>query len=58
LIGKDDEVVEFFEFENVFGLAETLDQVQFACQDMVGRSFHKAKEELYELYSVMDLYRM
>jgi len=58
LVGKQNEVVDFFEFENTFDLGETLDQVEHVCESMTGESFEVAKDELYNLYSVMDLYRM
>lgn len=58
LVGKENEVVDFFEFENTFGLGETLDQVERVCERMTGESFEQAKDELCNLYSVMDLYRM
>lgn len=59
LVGANDEVVDLYEFENVFGLGDTLDQVQVACNGMPKGSFTEAKAEFCAKHTIDDLlYRL
>ncbi|MBE0552002.1 MAG: hypothetical protein IH619_06455 [Ignavibacterium sp.] len=58
LINKENEQIEFFEFENNYGLYETLQTVEEACKGMQSIDFLKAQEQFINKYSLADLYRM
>lgn len=55
MVGSNDELVDLFEFENTFGLGQTLDQVQSICAKVPGGSFDDAKAEFRAKYAVTDL---
>jgi hypothetical protein len=52
------EVVNFFEFPNEYGLAETLHQVDNACEDMQVTDFMAAKSEYESKCSIDQLLAM
>ncbi len=58
LVDSAEKVVDAFEFENSFGLGETLDAVQTACENMRMGSFDDVKIEFSKRYSITDLYNM
>jgi hypothetical protein len=58
LVGANDELVDLFEFENVFGLEQAIKQVEAACAGMVEDSFDNAKAEFCSTYSIDDLLGM
>lgn len=65
LINKENEQIEFFEFENNFGLYEVLQSVEETVQtiekagiSMKWTDFLKAQEEFINKYSLADLYRV
>ena len=58
LLGAGDEVADFFEFENCFGLADTLDTMEEACRGMRVIDFMRAKQEFWDTYGMDDLYAM
>ena len=58
LIDANQEQQGFFEFENVYGLGETLDQVQTACADMAPGHFPSAKQAFCQRYDIPTLLRM
>jgi hypothetical protein len=57
LVGPNDKLVDLFEFENTFGLDQTLDQIEIACSSMAerGTSFEDAKVEFAATYSIENL---
>jgi hypothetical protein len=58
LVDANDEAVDFFEIENVFGLGEALDSMERCFQGMPVIDFNLAKQEFYERYSLDDLIAM
>lgn len=58
LLNKENEQVEFFEFENTYGLYEALQTVEEACRGMKSIDFWKGKERFIHQYSLEDLYNM
>jgi hypothetical protein len=58
LVGIDDQVADYFEFENVFGLAGVLDAVQQACNGMHAGNFWEAKKEFTDTFSLEDLFEL
>ena len=58
LVGANDELVNLFEFENVFGLEQAIEQVEATCRGMVGGSFDEAKAEFCATYTIDDLFGM
>lgn len=51
-------VIDLFEFENVYGLGETLDQVVEMCSGMPRGDFEEAKAEFCSLYTPEDLLQL
>ena len=49
------EVINFFEFPNEYGLGETLQQVDNACENMQVTDFMSAKSEYESKYSIEQL---
>ena len=58
LLGAGNEVADFFEFENVFGLGETLDAVEDACRGMCVTDFLAAKRQFSARFTMDDLFAM
>jgi hypothetical protein len=63
LVDADDELVDFFEFENTFGLDETLDQIGTMFPATTSSfpekaKFDEAKIEFSGTYSIEDLLKM
>lgn len=58
LVDSNHDTVNFFEFENVYGLSETLQQAVDACKNMESGDFNLAKEELFNKYSIEDMLAM
>lgn len=58
LINKENEQIEFFEFDNNYGLYEALQTVEEACKGMKSIDFWKAKDVVTKKYSLEDLYLM
>jgi hypothetical protein len=58
LLDADNQQQGFFEFENVYGLGETLDRVAEASQGMESVDFMLAKQEFCNLYDVSTLLKM
>ena len=58
LINKDNEQVEFFEFENTFLLYEALQTAEEACEGMKSIDFRKAQEEFMSKYPLENLYNL
>lgn len=58
LLGAGNEVEDFFEFENRYGLAEALDTMDEACRGMHVTDFMRAKQEFWDRYTMDDLYNM
>lgn len=58
LLGADNEVADFFEFENDFELDASLSMMTRACQGLPVTDFARAKQEFWETYTMADLYRM
>jgi hypothetical protein len=58
LVGANDEVVDFFEFENTFELGKTLDQIEAISPPVVSGSFDEAKIEFGATYTIEDLLLM
>ena len=51
-------VINFFEFPNEYGLSETLNQVESACENMQITDFMAAKAEYENQYSIERLLEM
>jgi hypothetical protein len=49
------EVLNFFEFPNIYGLADTLKQVQQVCAELHVSNFMAAKVEYEATYSIEEL---
>jgi hypothetical protein len=58
LLGAGDEVADFFELDNHYGLADALDTMEDACRGMHVTDFMRAKQEFSDRYSMDDLYAM
>ncbi len=58
LLGANNEVADFFELENCFGLTETLNTMDEACRGMRATDFMRAKQAFWDRYSMDDLYAM
>lgn len=58
LINKENEQIEFFEFENNYGLYESLIFLEEACSSKVSIDFLKAKKEFMSKYSLKELFLM
>ena len=58
LLGAGNEVADFFEFENVFGLGERLDTVEDACRGMCVTDFLAAKRQFSARFTMDGLYAM
>ncbi len=58
LLGAGDEVADFFELENCYGLADALDTMEQACRGMRVTDFMRAKQQFWDRYSMDDLYAM
>jgi hypothetical protein len=58
LLGADNEVADFFEFENCFNLEEALDVTEEACSGMRSIDFMRAKQAFWDRHSMDDLYSM
>ncbi len=58
LLGASNEVAGVFEFENSFDLAYALDTMAEACHGMRVTDFMRAKQALWDRYSMDDLYAM
>ena len=58
LIGADNEVADFFEFENDFDLDIALDTMLDTCRGMHVTDFMAAKNEFWKSFTVDDLYKM
>ena len=58
LVDANDDAVDCFEFENVFGLDAALDTMQQCFKGMRVLDFDLAKQEFFEKYSLVDLYEM
>ncbi|HEY6332474.1 MAG TPA: hypothetical protein VI756_24330, partial [Blastocatellia bacterium] len=56
LIDRNQEVVDFFEFQNSYGLDESLDGILEACEGMSPGDFTLAVKEFTEDYSLDDLF--
>ena len=57
LVDSDQQQQGFFEFENVYGLGETLDRVIETCEEMESADFMLAKQEFCDLYDIPTLMR-
>jgi len=58
LLGAGNEVADFFEFENSYGLAEALDTVAEVCRGMPVTDFMRAKQQFWDRYTMDDLWAM
>lgn len=58
LIGESGEQEGFFEFENRYGLVETIDMVEKACRGIEMIDFMEAKRVFEEEHSIMDLFHI
>ena len=58
LLGAGNEVADFFEFENVFGLEDALDTMEQACRGMRVTDFMAAKQAFWNKFTMDDLYLM
>lgn len=58
LLGAGNEVADFFEFENCYGLGDALDMMDDACLSMPVIDFMRAKQQFLDRYSMDDLYAM
>jgi len=58
LLREDNNVADFFEFENIFGLAEAFDSAEEACRGLHLADFMRAKQQFSAQYSIEDLMRM
>jgi len=58
LLGADNMVTDFFEFENLFGLDDALDKLEQACRGMVVTDFMAAKQAFWDRFTMDDLYAM
>jgi len=57
ILDGNNEQQEFFEFENIYDLDETLDAVGTACESLESIDFDAAKAEFCEAYDINDLYQ-
>jgi len=58
LLGAENKVVDFFEFENIFGLAQVLLAAEEIKQKVPCFDFMAVKQEFMDKYSLDDLYKM
>jgi len=58
ILGADNEVAAFFEFENDFGLADALDTMENACRGLRTTDFMRVKQAFWDRYTMKDLYGM
>ncbi len=58
LLGADNEVDDFFEFENDFDLDVALEAMLETCRGMRVTDFMSAKNEFWNSYTMDDLYKM
>jgi len=58
LVGEHGEQREFFEFENTYGLDETLDTAIRACENIPTIDFNRAKQLFMDEHSIEDLFAM
>lgn len=56
LVGEDEQLVNFYEFENTYNLEETLDYAQQTSAGMKQGSFDLAKQEFMASVSIEDLF--
>lgn len=56
LLGAGNEVADFLEFENTFGLNEALDRMEEVCCGMRVTSFDAARQQFWNTYTMDDLY--
>jgi len=58
LLGQNNVVADFFEFENVFGLADAINSAEEACRGLAMTDFIAAKRQFSEQYSMDELFRL
>jgi len=58
LLGNNNRVAGFFEFENVYLLGDALDAMEDACRDKPVTDFMRAKQEFSDGYTLNELYQM
>jgi hypothetical protein len=58
LVDGKSKIINFFEFENVYGLDTALDSVERVCTGMPVTDFMRAKQHFWDTYSMDDLYSM
>jgi hypothetical protein len=58
LVGPRNEQENFFEFENNYGLAESLEATEQACRDIATIDFNRAKDRFMQEHSLDDLFGM
>lgn len=58
LLGKNNRVADFFEFENVYLLGDALDTMEESCCDLPVTDFMRAKQEFSDRYTLDELYQM
>jgi hypothetical protein len=56
IVDEDDTVQNFYEFENVYNLKDSLQQVEKMCKGMPGGDFAKVKADFCANYSLNELY--
>lgn len=58
LVNSGNKIVNFFEFENTFGLDAALDSVEHVCAGIPVMDFNRAKKHFWDTYTMDDLYNM
>jgi hypothetical protein len=58
LLGANNVVHDFFEFENHFGLDQALDTMELMCGMMPTKDFMRAKKDFLDANTVEDMYEM
>lgn len=58
LIGAQNRVANFFEFENVYLLGDALDTMERACRGLHVTDFMRAKQQFWDTYTMQDLFEM
>ena len=58
IMGMEQEVLEYYEFENNFGLDESIKLLKESCINMPCIDFNMAKQEFEQTYTIKDLMNM
>jgi hypothetical protein len=58
LLAAGNEVADVFEFENDYGLDNSLNILEEVCEEMTVTDFMLAKKEFWNTYSIDELYQM